>query len=342
MHRSLILATIAWAALATRALAASPGIGEHALSYYYLSANDSTHLSTRPMATRATGSTMLVGVGRGKFSEFSAQLTDNKGSGAYQQLGAAHPYTSWSTSGTALYACPSVNGGNGHVVSVGTSAWQELTMVAVEVTNGGTVQDFTWNEVLAGHPLKSGSVTTTGPAVLVAFWWGDGSQGPHTVTPNNGFVLTESVLLSGWVVQCAVAMRAVTEAGTYDVTWTESPDQGAQLWLVAVQGAIPTPVTGAGAGFALRQNHPNPFNPATTISYEIPEGAGGSATLRVYDLAGRVVSTLLDGAVEPGSHALRFDARDLASGSYFYRLVVEPASPALPRFEQTRPMVLLR
>lgn len=342
MHRSLILAALCCAALVTGASAAAPGAGEHAVSFYYLSENDSTNLSTRPMDTKATGSTMLVGVGRGNFSEFGTLPSDNKGSGSYQQLGTAHPYTSWSTSGTALYACPSVNGGNGHVVSIGTSAWQELTMVAVEVVNGGTVQDFKWNEVLAGNPLTSQSVTTTGPAVLVAFWWGDGSQGPHAVTPNNGFVLADSVLLSGWVVQCAVAMRVVTAPGTYDVTWSESPDQGAQLWLVAVQAATPTPVPGADTGFALRQNQPNPFNPATTISYEIPAGGSGRAALRVYDLAGRVAATLLDGAVEPGLHTLRFDARDLASGTYFYRLVVEPSSPALPRFEQARPMVLLR
>ena len=95
---------------------------------------------------------------------------------------------------------------------------------------------FRSNEALSGQPTTSLSVTTTGPATLVAFWWGDaGTNSNKTAVPNNGFVVIDSILQSGALVQCAVAAKEVAAAGTYNVTWTATPQQGAQLWLVAVQ-----------------------------------------------------------------------------------------------------------
>ena len=56
-----------------------------------------------------------------------------------------------------------------------------------------------------------------------------------TATPDNGWNVVDWVLLSGALVQCAVAVREVTDAGSYDVTWQATPTQGAQMWLIAVQ-----------------------------------------------------------------------------------------------------------
>jgi hypothetical protein len=72
--------------------------------------------------------------------------------------------------------------------------------------------------------------------------------------------------------------------------------------------------------FHLDQNYPNPFNPTTTIRYAIPAGTNGRASLRVYDLLGREVATLVNEVKQPGTYAVQFDARRLASGVYFYRL----------------------
>jgi hypothetical protein len=71
-------------------------------------------------------------------------------------------------------------------------------------------------------------------------------------------------------------------------------------------------------GYALGQNYPNPFNPATTFSFSL--GASGFATLKVFDLLGREVSSLVNEELTAGTHSVRFDARDLASGAYIYRL----------------------
>jgi Secretion system C-terminal sorting domain len=80
-----------------------------------------------------------------------------------------------------------------------------------------------------------------------------------------------------------------------------------------VKRAVSAPNT-----FALFQNYPNPFNPATTIRFEL--AASSKAILKVYDLLGREVATLVDGQMNAGMHQVSFDASRFASGIYFYRI----------------------
>ena len=76
--------------------------------------------------------------------------------------------------------------------------------------------------------------------------------------------------------------------------------------------------TGLPGTIALNQNYPNPFNPTTTISYELPES--NRVQLHVYDLTGRQIATLVDGQISAGVHRVSFDASNLSSGVYIYRL----------------------
>lgn len=68
----------------------------------------------------------------------------------------------------------------------------------------------------------------------------------------------------------------------------------------------------------LEQNYPNPFNPLTVINYQLPENS--RVLLEVFDMAGRRVTTLVNGHVDAGTHEVTFDAGNLASGVYVYRL----------------------
>lgn len=69
---------------------------------------------------------------------------------------------------------------------------------------------------------------------------------------------------------------------------------------------------------SLKQNYPNPFNPTTVIEYQLPQSA--QVRLQVYDMAGRQVAELVNEQVSAGSHTINFDASNLSSGVYMYRL----------------------
>lgn len=85
--------------------------------------------------------------------------------------------------------------------------------------------------------------------------------------------------------------------------------------------------------FALDQNFPNPFNPATNIRYHLPHA--GVVTLKVYNVLGKEIATLVSGAQTIGSYAVAFNGAGLASGIYFYRLQAD-------NFIETKKMVLLK
>jgi hypothetical protein len=90
---------------------------------------------------------------------------------------------------------------------------------------------------------------------------------------------------------------------------------------------------------AIVGNYPNPFNPSTTINYQL--AADANVTLKVYDVLGREVSTLVDGMMTSGYHAAPFDGERLSSGVYFARLVVKHFDDARP-VVQTQKILLMK
>jgi hypothetical protein len=79
-----------------------------------------------------------------------------------------------------------------------------------------------------------------------------------------------------------------------------------------------TPVSNIPDQFSLSQNYPNPFNPTTTINFSIPKS--GFVTLKVFDVLGREVSTLVNETRVAGNYSVDFDGSRLSSGVYFYRI----------------------
>lgn len=70
--------------------------------------------------------------------------------------------------------------------------------------------------------------------------------------------------------------------------------------------------------FKLYENYPNPFNPITHISFDVPKSS--QVNLSIYEITGRLVKTLINNEMHPGKHTTTFEAGDLSSGIYFYRL----------------------
>ncbi|MBL1212007.1 MAG: T9SS type A sorting domain-containing protein [Ignavibacteriae bacterium] len=85
--------------------------------------------------------------------------------------------------------------------------------------------------------------------------------------------------------------------------------------------------------FKLDQNYPNPFNPSTTISFTLPES--GMVSLKVYDVLGKEVATLVNEVVNSGQHTVDFNAENLSTGIYFYEL-------SAGEFVQTNKMMLIK
>ena len=89
----------------------------------------------------------------------------------------------------------------------------------------------------------------------------------------------------------------------------------------------------ANNGYRLEQNYPNPFNFGTQINYNVPRAS--NVVFKIYDLLGQEVTTLINDKKESGDYTLRWNADGLASGIYFYRIIVDD-------FTQTKKMVLLK
>jgi hypothetical protein len=113
------------------------------------------------------------------------------------------------------------------------------------------------------------------------------------------------------------------------------------IWrlLEGIWGEIPPPPKLAGegsqvpSGFELHQNYPNPFNPVTQVSYTLPQD--GHVRLEIYNLLGQKVTTLVDEYQEAGQKTVNWEAKDFASGVYFYKL-------SLGDFTATKKMVLTK
>ena len=170
---------------------------------------------------------------------------------------------------------------------------------------------------------------------------------------NAGRVYNYSILISSdnnnWVTIVSQATSASNEEWTIDEFpavdaryvqihfINNNQSTWAGLWECEIWGNNTTLVDPSNNGlpkdFSLDQNYPNPFNPSTTISYSIP--ASSFVTLKVYDVLGNEIATLVNAQKLEGSYKIMFDAANLPTGIYFYRLQAGS-------FVETKKMILLK
>ena len=112
-----------------------------------------------------------------------------------------------------------------------------------------------------------------------------------------------------------------------------APDLGAFEYGMAMPPVKIEKVIGLPSGFVLHQNYPNPFNPSTTINYSLPRSE--KVMIKVYDLLGREITTLVNDEMPAGTHSVKFNAINIPSGVYIYRITTES-------FSEARKMIYLK
>ncbi len=162
--------------------------------------------------------------------------------------------------------------------------------------------------------IYTGTLTVNGPTYgIITYKYGYGAAGDYLTEPG-GSTTT--------VGRFRAEPIFPNPDGTWPATWdltaaTFQPDAGALPFIVnsvAIERTgeeVPSSVT-------LSQNYPNPFNPTT--SFEFGLDTRQYAKVQVFDVLGRVVATLVDGVQPAGVYTVTFDASDVSSGTYFYRL----------------------
>jgi hypothetical protein len=149
-------------------------------------------------------------------------------------------------------------------------------------------------------------------------------------------VLGTGVSIGGSGDVAVLTFRAL--AGEYTLEFENATLRGVENETLTadLDGLVSRP--GLPTAFRLVQNAPNPFNPKTTVAYEVPQAS--EVAIRVYDVAGKLVRTLVDGTVEPGRYAATWDGRSdsgetVGSGVYFCTMET-------PSYHATHKMILLK
>lgn len=137
----------------------------------------------------------------------------------------------------------------------------------------------------------------------------------------------------------------VTAAGTYYYRLRQYDLDGIihhlpEILVEVITTSVPEDVP---MSFALEQNYPNPFNPATTIAFQIPQHTLPThVSLKVFDVLGRDVRTLVNDVQDAGFKSVQFDAYGLPSGVYGYRLVVYNPADGAALFAATKKLMLIK
>jgi lysophospholipase L1-like esterase len=226
--------------------------------------------------------------------------------------------------------CDTLENGKGYWLKF--SSDQEVVLIGasdsadtIEVVKG-------WNLIgSVSNPVLISSIISDPPGIITGnfFRYSDGYIKIDTIFPGKGY----------WV--------KVNQPGKLILSTRPTLAASSRIKIVPTSDLPPSPPDGSTAveqtipnEYGLEQAYPNPFNPTTTIKYQLP--VDSKVTLKVYDLLGQVVQTLVDGMESAGYKSKEWNAGTVASGIYFYRLEATSVSDPTKNFTQVKKMLLIR
>jgi hypothetical protein len=190
-----------------------------------------------------------------------------------------------------------------------------------------------WNMIGSiSYPVPVTAVGSLQPGLIASNFFGY-SKGYHiteTIRPGNGY----------WV--------KVNQGGKLILSASGSANAKNRIKIVPIEELPPAPPDGGledrkseiPTQFALEQNYPNPFNPTATIQYQLP--VSSRVTLKICNVLGQVVQTLVDGMQDAGYKSVEWNASSIASGIYFYRLEATSTTDPTKSFTQVKKMLMIK
>ncbi len=240
--------------------------------------------------------------------------------------------TSAGASSGAYINCIAVDPSNADKVFVVYSNYSVRSLFVT--TDGGT----TWQDV-SGNLEQNSNGSGNGPSCRWVGYLDDGANGTFYVATSTGLYSTSNLNGSSTVwaqegsstIGSVVCPMVVTRQadGLVALCTHGSGIYSANQSFVAVDNVKSTTPT----QFALNQNYPNPFNPSTNISFALP--SPNNVKITVYDITGKKIADVLNQALSAGLHTVNFNAANLASGTYIYRIQAGD-------FVEAKKMVLLK
>ncbi|MBI5473273.1 MAG: T9SS type A sorting domain-containing protein [Ignavibacteriae bacterium] len=233
-----------------------------------------------------------------------------------------------------------------------TNTWQnQQTSFCIEILSeqDGVITLRSYSNPLDGSPARRYLGATASSPHLSLAWGSQWSEGQPLEADVNWSELQRQVANDNWASIFQGSTMAWTDetitcdtSGTIPVRYcvrVRDVQGKTSVWSEVFQcnassvSEVDDAVTESPHECQLFQNYPNPFNPTTTVRFSVGIPSG-FVTLKVFDLLGREVATLVDGIEPPGHRSVVFDASRLASGIYIYRLIA-------PGFTQSKKMLLL-
>lgn len=242
-------------------------------------------------------------------------------------------------------------GGSGNAAKPSAGAADLRNMNSITIGNGSLAQTLYIGEQTAALRGTSFELPPRGPAAeMFDARFGSGSfveLYPAGMGSRRTFPIAVTSTGSEITIQWSVApgnvrLTLVDDAGRIAPTPLTSGQGTIRLSTSGQQSGLKLVVEPASvpAAFSLLQNYPNPFNPSTTIAYQLAQDS--RVVVKVFNLLGQEIGTLVDGFENAGQKSVRFDASTLPSGVYFFRLEARNAANSLVLFSQVRKMVLLK